>query len=538
MAFKKTYIQPWQKNSDQKNFWQALQLFNLYRLALSFGFLAVTKFHLEINYFAVVNDLLYVQTSTLYFVVSVFFLLISLFFKKHYFWQANIPIFLDIIFLVVLMHASGGFISGVGILLIIIIAAHSLLIPGRLSLFSAALAVIGLLFEHGYSFLSHNVAIHMYTQAGLLGIAIFATALMTNFLSLRVRKGQIILETQAEQLATSLQLNAHIVSAMQEGVLVLDNHHQIRLINVAAKKLLGFETKNQHPYLNDLPLGLQHSFQEWQTLGTNNFFVKMELSAIKARLHFHQLGKGLPSGTLIFIYDALEEERRAQDLKLSSLGHLTANIAHELRNPLGAISHAAQLLAESDFIPREEHRLVKMIKQHCDRINATIQNVLSLSGRKPANTQKILLIPWLENFIKELSIPKIPNPKIELTYDQNNIAINIDPSQFSQILINLCENGLRYSMQKTGKPTITLRVQATINPLAIYLDVIDQGIGIDKEVAKHIFEPFYTTEKTGSGLGLYIANELSQMNGIRLDHFPNSHSGCQFRITFPQGVIL
>ncbi len=429
---------PEKKTAQYGSQWQALQLFNLYRFALAIGFLAVNQFRLEINFFGVMNELLYVKISTLYLISSILFLLLSCCLKYQYLWQANASILMDVIALILVMHACGGINSGVGILLIIIVAAHSILVPGKFSLLSAALATIGLSIEYGYSYLTQYTDMNMYSHVGLLGLGIVVTAFVTNMLSIQARKSQKMIESQAVQLVNAQQLNAHISSAIHARELV---------------------------------------------------------------------------------------------------GNITSNIAHELRNPLGAASHAAQLLAESHFLSKEDQNLVHMIKHHCERMNSVIHNVLSLSGKKLAKVQKISLIPWLEKFINELSIPEFSHPTVTLQYDARTIYIQTDPSQLTQILINLCENGLRYNYQKNGQSNITLRVHGDIHSRATHIDIIDQGIGIDPTLAEYIFEPFFTTEKTGSGLGLTIARELSQMNGIHLGYSSKMEEGSQFRITIPYGEI-
>ncbi|MBS0289916.1 MAG: PAS domain-containing protein [Proteobacteria bacterium] len=512
--------------------WHALQLFNLYRVVLASGFVAFNFFQEGITLLGTFDESLYQQATYLYFAISIICLMISISIKKYFTWQANAPIFIDIIAIIVIMHAVGGLITGIGMLLVIIVAAHSLLVPGKLSYFSAALSAIGLLFEHSYSVFLQNNALIVYTQVGLLGVAIFVTASLTNILSLRARKSQLIVESQARQLATSQQLNAYIVSAMHAGVLVIDNQQHIRLANAAAKHLLGLPSNKPLVELSDLPPLFEECFKQW--CHQRNDFVagSMMPAAPEIRLSFHGLGKPLPIGTLIFIYNVTEETRHAQNIKLASLGHLTANIAHELRNPLGAASHAAQLLAETPHLTSEDYHLIEMIKNSCDRMNTVIQNVLSLSGRKPPQMKRIALIPWLEHFVKDLVIPHIPSPLITLEVEHKDIQVNIDPSQLTQILINLCENGLRYSLKKNYQATLTIRVTTTPFLDSVCIDVIDQGEGISQANAKHIFEPFFTTDKKGSGLGLYIAKELSQINGARLSHSP-TEQGCQFRITLP-----
>lgn len=525
------------KNETESELWQALQLFNLYRFVLALGFWSLSKLTTEAPLFRITDPLLFTQITLTYFVISIFFLLVSFFFRRQYTLQANVPIFIDIPMIILIMHTCGGVMSGVGILLVVIVAAHSLLVPGRLSLFSAALASICLILEQTYSFFLNDTSLNIYTQVGLLGSVILISAFFTNILSLRVRRGLEILENQTRQLIASQQLNAHIISAMHEGVVVLDNHKQIRLINTAGRQLLDFQSNKTISYVNDLPQAFQICFQSWQTEGHNNFVQSIHPAKAEIRLVFLPLGQDLPTGTLVFIYDAAKETQRAQDLKLASLGHLTANIAHELRNPLGTVSHAAQLLAESSTLSDDDRNLVSMIKLHSDRMNMVIQNVLSLSGRKQPNNISINLISWLKKFADELSFPSFSKPEITIECESKNITINIDPSQFTQILINLCENGLRYSLQKTGHPTLTLRIVTSTHPPTVFLDIIDQGEGIPDKVQKHIFEPFFTTEKKGSGLGLYIAKELSLMNGLRLDYIPHSSPGCQFRLAIPLGSL-
>lgn len=511
--------------------WQALRLFNLYRVILALGFITLVFFDIDISFLGIFDTTLYEKSTITYVILSAFFLLLSLVYKKHYAWQANGPIFVDIVAITLIMHASGGLITGIGILLIVIVAAHSLLVPGKLSFFSAAFATLGLLMEQSYTVLVLNNPINVYSQVGLLGIVIFATSFVTNLLSQRARKSQIIVESQAQLLATSQQLNAYIVSAMHAGVLVLDNQYHIRLINLAAKKLLGINDDKILVDINNLPDPFSQYVKDHLQQGKTYPPLQMYANGPQVRLTFHALGKPHSIGTLIFIYNVQEETRQAQDLKLASLGHLTANIAHELRNPLGAASHAAQLLAESQQLSQDDFHLVKMIKESCDRMNVVIQNVLSLSGRKATKIQTIKLIPWLKQFIKDLVIPHIPTPLVTLDYEDEDITIQADPSQLTQILIILCENGLRYSLRKTKKATLLLRVNVTPND-AVCIDVIDQGDGVAVNVAKHIFEPFFTTENTGSGLGLYIAKELSEMNGARLSH-QSIMDGYQFRLTIP-----
>lgn len=524
---------PWNNSQSNRYLWQTLQLFNLYRVILALSFVGIIYLRHTLNFFSIFDELLFQKTSVLYLISSSWFLGCSLIYKKHYNWQANFPIILDIMAIILIMHASGGVISGMGILLIVIVAAHSLLAPGNLSILSAIAAISALFFEHSTAFFWQKNVANMFPQVGLLSAVILGTSVLTNRLSIHARKTQLIIERQSQQLAASQQLNAHIISAMHAGVVVLDNQQHIRLINTAARRLLGLSSHYTIHHLLDLPLVFQQFVHDWQQ-GKEISPAQITSLGPEVRITFHPLGEELPAGILIFIYDLAREKRHAQDLKLASLGHLTANIAHEIRNPLGTASHAAQLLAESPALSIEDHKLVKMIKQSCDRMNKVIANVLSLSGRKPAKVQKIALVPWLEQFIQDFSQQNRESPCLTLESDQKAYCIQIDPSQLTQILVNLCENGLRYSLRATGKATLLLKVHKSHHQPLIYLDIIDQGLGIPKNAIPHLFEPFFTTEKTGSGLGLFIAKELCQMNSARLDYYPNTSQG-HFRISIPLG---
>jgi two-component system sensor histidine kinase PilS (NtrC family) len=223
--------------------------------------------------------------------------------------------------------------------------------------------------------------------------------------------------------------------------------------------------------------------------------------------------------------------QQAQQLKLASLGGLTASIAHEIRNPLGAISHAAQLLEESTDLRKEDARLAEIIHQHTVRANKVIENVLQLSRRKQSSPELLDMKVWLEQFIADFCTNQDQNCDIKFICDQDNLQFRVDASQIHQVLTNLFQNGIRYSEKKTGERTLTVVADFNIQSEQPTLDIIDQGEGIPMEQQDKVFEPFYTSEKSGTGLGLYIARELCEANQARLDLQP-IRNGCCFRITF------
>jgi two-component system sensor histidine kinase PilS (NtrC family) len=221
-------------------------------------------------------------------------------------------------------------------------------------------------------------------------------------------------------------------------------------------------------------------------------------------------------------------------MKLASLGRLTAGIAHEIRNPLGAISHAAQLMEESPHIDQNDQQMLDIIRRHSKRVNGIIENVLDLSRRRMANTELVDVQGWLTSFCNDFqqsqagSIPA----NIELLIEDEVPGARFDKSQIEQVMVNLCDNGLRYSEQNTGEKRIQLLVGATPDGERARIDIRDFGAGIAPEYRNSVFEPFFTLDKNGTGLGLYLARELCEANQAHLSLVEDEQPGCRFRITF------
>jgi two-component system, NtrC family, sensor histidine kinase PilS len=213
--------------------------------------------------------------------------------------------------------------------------------------------------------------------------------------------------------------------------------------------------------------------------------------------------------------------------KLASLGRLTASIAHEIRNPIGAISHASQLLSESSALSEIELRMTRIIRDHTTRINGIVENILGIGRRGHAAPQTFAIAAWLAAFVQELMTQKGLRPEdVAFTLGAADIRVRMDPDHLRQVLWNLCENALRYSK---GRPLLELRcgVKAGIGR-----PVIDHGSGIPQEIAEQVFEPFFTSEREGTGLGLYLAAELCETNQASLTLYANTPQGCCFRIQF------
>jgi two-component system sensor histidine kinase PilS (NtrC family) len=434
---------------------------------------------------------------------------------------------IDIVAITLLMHASGGVGSGLGVLLVITVAAGSLLMEGRTARLFAALAALSVLAEQAYAWL-HDEPLTSYTHAGLLGGSFFATAIAAHTLAERLRESEALAERRGVDLANMSQLTEYVIQRMQTGIVVVDSRFVIRLINESAASLLGIAASASKS-IHDVCPALGRQLEDWRNneIPDPGVFRNTETGP-EILPRFARLGSEKASATLIFLEDTAALAQHAQQLKLASLGRLTASIAHEVRNPLGAISHASQLLAESPHLDRGDFRLTEIIKEHSERVNAIVENILQLSRSRQAEAEPLALRPWLEQFIAEFRASEDLNPDcFHVEIAPEDLYVQVDPSQLRQVLWNLCHNALKH-----GGSIVTLRAGIVPDGSNPYLDIIDDGPGIDAETAQQIFEPFFTTSPNGTGMGLYIARELCVSNQARLNYLNNADGGSRFRITF------
>ncbi len=514
--------------------WLPLRYFNLYRLLLS-GLFATLYFSGNgPKLFGVNNSGLFTITVLTYLAC----VLVSGF--AHH-WrrpafriQLRLNALVDILAITLLMHASGGVGSGLGMLLLITLAGGGLLMSGRAILFFAAVATLSVLAEQVYANLAQNSDSASYTQTGILGATFFAAALLANVLAQRVRTTEALATQRGIDLANMEQLNAYIIQHLQSGILVVDDAEHVRLMNESAWYLLGMPTLDKQQRLPSASPQLAAQLSAWRkdhNIEPAPFRATPGGADLQAR--FTQLGSGYPAGSVIFLEDSAALAQQAQQMKLASLGRLTASIAHEIRNPLGAISHAGQLLHESPELNSGDRRLTEIIHDQALRVNTIIENILQLSRRERSRPQDVALLPWLENFVAEFARDLHLAPgRVSLDIAPPDVEVRMDPGHLRQALWNLCENAVRHGGMTAADLRIELRGGLGPESRDAVLDVIDHGRGISDEDAQQIFEPFFTTNRQGTGLGLYIARELCEFNKAQLRHVPLPAGGCCFRISF------
>jgi two-component system sensor histidine kinase PilS (NtrC family) len=510
--------------------WQPLRILTFYRVVLA-GLLTVLYFALQdSNPFNAQNHPLFRATLLSYLVFAIAAGFSTRFHWPGYQFQALLQVLTDIAVIALLMHATGGATSALGVLLVVGVAAGALILPGRLAYLFAAVATLTLLLETGLASLSlEKTGAGDITRAGLLGLVLFTAAGLAHVLAIRTRESEALAQQRGIDLANLQQLNQYIIQQLQSGVLVLDPDNGIRLANQTAHTLLEL---SQQPLmrLEQASPGLAQQVYHWKNDNQwqpQAFQSPRAGSTLIARFSELQTAKG--KGTLILLEDSAQLAHKAQQIKLASLGRLTASIAHEIRNPLGAISHAAQLLAESDKLDRGDKRLTEIIGNHSKRVNTIIENVLQLSRRSANHPQELALSDWLTEFRKEfVQMNGLRSEQLELDIEPQDVRIHVDPGHLHQILTNLCQNAFDHAGDETA-----VRLQARRGDKAVvWLDVVDNGPGIDAETAEQMFEPFFTTASSGTGLGLYIARELCEINQARLTYQRLPEAGGSFRIRF------
>ena len=528
-------------NPDQQNrSWQYLRLFNYYRSALALlmltlymngwteQFIRAADYHPQLFYWASIG----------YITASLIFMLGLYLHKPGLDTQVVSQVCIDVIFIIALMHASGGIRSGLGMLLIINISLSSIFLTRRVTLFLAATTSLALLGEHIYAQLVIPDYREAYVQAGILGIVVFAFAFITSIIARRMRESEQLASERSRELKSVVQMNEHIIRSMRTGILVVDPDGVIEMANNAARSLLGNIHVGYNTTLRDILPGLHDRFVEWQ-----NSVQPIQHKPVQQSHGLPDLQPGFSriepaaghnSPTLVFLEDASQLNQRFQQVRLASLGRLTASIAHEIRNPLAAIHHAAQLLNET-IESGPDKKLTNIINTQVQRLNGVVENVLQLSRQQRGTAERIELLPWLHRFRDEyVSSQGLEMQQIGIDIKPENTAILFDSSQLHQVMWNLCGNAVSHCKMPLRNINISIHGGIDMESNQPFIDVIDNGPGIDPETAEQIFDPFFTTSNEGTGLGLYITKEVAESNRAKIRHIALPAGGTCFRIYFLQ----
>lgn len=444
----------------------------------------------------------------------------------------------DIAAIIILMHTSGGIQSGLGGLLIIFVGAGSLVWPRQYPLVVAAGATFAILGQQLYTQLAGNAAATNYPAAGIVSAIILAMALATRPLGRRIQASEALALQRGVDLRNLSQLNEYIVQHLRESIIVVDADNKVRLSNSSASQLLGATLPIRELSLQSVFEPLAEYLERWRQdidlTSHPDFSVVSQDHEVPITAHLAPLDKdGARSGAvLMFLEDSSLMNERVQQSKLASLGRLSASIAHEIRNPVGAMSHAAQLLAETDDLSEADLRLTEIIKTHSGRVSHIIDNMLQLSRRESSRPERLHLQSWLREFADEFSRTlELQEGEFAVAPISEDLEVRMDPSHFRQVLWNLCDNAVKYASE-TGGIMVEIQAGRLRGQGRPYVEVLDMGHGVDPATAEKMFEPFYTQRSGGTGLGLYISRELCELNRATLQYRDRPGGGSIFRVVF------
>ncbi len=526
------------KNSTRhlpQNRWRLLYYLNIHRILLSGFFISLFYFNITLDPFGQLKPEIFKWVSIFYFGFSLFS---NFSINNHwpsFYLQANLQIIVDVFALLLLIHASGGVLSGVGLLLIIPIASSSILMSGVLAYFYAALASLLLLFDQFYLFL-YSYSPPAYSQAGILGIILFGAGLLTNYLAIKLKRTQALALQMEDDLENMRGLARFVMTRLQNPLMLVDKLGNILLKNKSAEVIAQQLGIQQLSNISDFSPALALRFQKWlkQPQQSQKSFV-LEKIHMEVQPQFTALNADKSDETIVVLEDIGKLNQLAQQQKLASLGRLTASIAHEIRNPLAAISHASELLAESESIDATDKRLTGIIQQHSKRLNEIIDSVLNMSRRKQALPEHIILSQWLPAFIQKMI--HFSDDQIQLNI-RDEPEILFDQQHLQQILTNLLNNAIYYANKEKQHNKMAESCPVLLNCYcheAVIIEVINAGQPISSEDQRNLFEPFFTTKKnSGTGLGLYMAKELAQTNQATLEYqYLHDRRQTCFRLNIP-----
>ena len=540
---------------DRRHLWRVFRASHIYRLILAALLLGAVGLNEQNRLFGKQAPMLFLGAALVYLGLTLLAIIGTYWRRPRLPVQAHLQMLVDLLALIVMIHASGGLNSSLNSLLITAVAASGILLPLSSALLAAALGFFLLALSWLVSQWQIAQALTRIAHApdpwtafigqlpnatddlvrlGVLGAVLFIAAALTYALAEQARRSEALVRRRTFELLDVAELNQGIIRHLQNGVVVVDTANRVVLINDTARTLLDQPNAEAGMALEALSPPLARQLRAWRDRGG------LEVPAFRPVEHRPELiprftglsGHGAAT-TLILLEDSAQVAERLQQIKLAALGRLTASIAHEVRNPLAAISHAAQLLHESTHASASDRRLAQIVHDNVRRANRIINDVLDLARRDRVKPERLALAAWLAAFGHEFTRDLDgPSPGWDPTVEPADLTVSFDPHQFRQVLWNLCANACQHGVRPGAIPQLTVYAGLEHGSGRPFIEVRDAGPGIPSENVAKLFEPFFTTRSKGTGLGLYLARELCEANRAQLQYLPSTEGGSCFRITF------
>ncbi len=444
--------------------------------------------------------------------------------------MARNVLLLDVVFLGSLQFLLANLSSGIPTLLVFTAAMAGMLLPLRLALFIASVASLSLIGEAVYSGMQGSrVQDHLLSSA-VYGATAMVICLLSQKLANWARNYRLIAERQEVQISDLEEVNETIIRNMSTGILAVDANRRIRIMNEYAWFLLG-SPKVRELLLHDLSPRLDRLVEKWMdSPSTQVGPVVLETSQANILPTLAFLPGDEKPGALVVLNDETVISRRALELSANSLAKLSGSIAHEIRNPLAALTHAAQLLDESPSITLNDMRLTNIIIDQSKRMNGIVENILQLSRQEQSRPEPVELNSFLKSLADEFrSSQSASSLGFDLLMETGKTLVVFDKSQLHQCLWKLLDNTIHHASVKRP-PHALLKMRKDESAGYCVITVEDNGPGIPNSRIADIFEPFYTTRKEGSGLGLYVARQLCEANQAELTVDSQPGIGTSFHI--------
>jgi two-component system sensor histidine kinase PilS (NtrC family) len=529
---------------SRETFWRSLQTLNVTRIVIALVLLVYLTVDARRGHFgSQLSGTAYAETCIAYLLAALLFAAVTQRWRHRFLWQLCCQILVDIAAISLLYLAAGGARSGFGLLYLFPLAGAAILAPLLLALFSASLATLFLLAESTWQLFLSDQEPPLF-QAGMMGAAFFAVVLVVSRLAARLIGQEDLAAKRGADLKIQQAVYRIVVDDVGDGILVAGRDGFVFAGNPAARRMLGLDADSEFR-LADIPAlePVAQGFAAWldggaQGTGPGEAYVTVKRwqgaagpvrgrldQPVHLKLRFARVDTpdGAAERSVIFMQDVSAIENQAQQLKLASMGRLTASIAHEVRNPLSAIGHATSLLAE-DLTGPAETRLLRIVGDNVARVNRMVEDILKLSRKVQPGGEPVRLGAFLAELKGEFTETHGLADNMVYIGDAGHRTVRFDGLHLREVLVNLLGNAIRYA---SGKPA-SIRLFPVLDATGrVELHVQDDGPGITPEVRAHLFEPFYTTSSKGTGLGLYLARELCLNNGAMLDY--------EYRVDGPAG---
>lgn len=500
-------------------YWRSLRYFSVYRLIVAAVFFFAAALYSGTTNLGQEDIRLFRTTGSIYLLTGAGLLWLVIQVRRAFNLQLTVQVAVDVLALTLLMYASGGAKSGVGVMIFVVLAGAGLVGQGRMTLFYAALATLAILGEQTFRMLHYEEDPGGSFRAALMSVGFFGIAIAARLLASRIVANETLAWRRGVELANQLQINQRVIRDMQDGVLVVDTEGRVRQHNPQAEALLDMRP-GEDADLASYSVALSERFASWIASPVEtDAYVRVPGSQRTLRARLLPPGEG--ERALIYLEDMGRIQEQAQQLKLAALGRLTANMAHEIRNPLSAISHAAELLVDERSADGQA-RLIRIIGDNTRRLNRLVAEVLELGRRDRAQPEPIQLASYLGQFVDDFAVNDPGVRDRVAVASAGDPVVVFDRAHFHRVLWNLLVNALRHCSGTSG----AVRLSAKRSAGGVEVHIVDDGPGIGESLRGQVFEPFFTTHGTGTGLGLYIARELCEANGARLellDNAPGAH---------------